>query len=79
MLTFVAKPELPKNQVIYVVNHGWHTGVVIPVYAFKGRLDALSLRFSQAAFIELGWRDRGFYQAKKNTSKLTVLRMIFAF
>jgi len=60
----------------YVVNHGWHTGFVIPSRAIQSDLPALKSRFPGAPYLEFGWGDKGFYQAKEITSGLT-LRAIF--
>ena len=54
--------EDAEHTVIYVVGHGWHTGIVVP-------LDALSLgqlpvaeHYTQHAFLEVSWGDRDFFQ-----------------
>jgi len=57
---------------IYVVNHGWHTGFVIPAKAIQYRLPVLKQRFNDAAYIEFGWGDKGFYQAQEITTRLTL-------
>lgn len=64
-----------KNK-IYVVSHGWHTGFVIPATAIQERIPELKQRFTDTPYIEFGWGDKGFYQAKEVTSGLT-LRAIF--
>jgi uncharacterized protein (TIGR02117 family) len=61
---------------IHVLNHGWHTGVVIPATVLQSRLAPLAARFPRASYLEIGWGDAGFYQAKEITSALT-LRAIF--
>lgn len=47
---------------IYLVSHGWHTGIVIkraelPVSLLPERRD-----FPEAEYLEFGWGDREFYQ-----------------
>jgi len=59
-----------QNQV-YVVSHGWHTGFVIPAVDIQNRVPELKKRFSKARYIELGWGDKGFYQANEITTGLT--------
>ena len=49
---------------IYVVRHGWHAGIVVraanvPPNAWPARMD-----FPDADFLEVGWGDREYYQAK---------------
>jgi uncharacterized protein (TIGR02117 family) len=61
---------------VYVVSHGWHTGLVLPSSHLMLDLPALKTRFPTAQYIEFGWGDKGFYQTKEITSGLT-LRAIF--
>ena len=61
---------------VYVVSHGWHTGFVIPAPEIQGVIPELGQRFGDIPYIEFGWGDKGFYQAKETTLGLT-LRAIF--
>ena len=61
---------------VYVVSHGWHTGFVIPAPEIHGVIPELEQRFGNTPYIEFGWGDKGFYQAKETTLGLT-LRAIF--
>ena len=61
---------------IYVVSHGWHTGFIIPSGDIYSEIPELEARFGDIRYIEFGWGDEGFYQAKEITSGLT-LRAIF--
>ena len=61
---------------VYVVSHGWHTGFVIPAPKIQGVIPELEQRFGNIPYIEFGWGDKGFYQAKETTLGLT-LRAIF--
>ncbi len=67
---------LEGDHTVYVVSHGWHTGFVIPAKKIKTQIPALAKRFPDTEYIEFGWGDKGFYQAKEITSGLT-LRAIF--
>lgn len=62
--------DSPKE--IYVVNHGWHTGFVVPASTIQKQLPQLKERFNNTPYIEFGWGDRGFYQAEEITSGLSV-------
>ena len=65
---------------IYITNHGWHTGVIIPSdnnYT-KDRLNFLYDRFGNQRFFEMGWGDKGFYQSNEVTTKLTLKAMFWA-
>ncbi len=66
----------PDEYTMYIVGHGWHTGIVIPALAIQNKLPQLKQRFPSAPFLEIGWGDQGFYQANEITSKLT-LQAIF--
>ena len=61
---------------VYVVSHGWHTGFVIPAPEIQRVIPELERRFGNTPYIEFGWGDKGFYQAKETTLGLT-LRAIF--
>lgn len=57
---------------IYVVSHGWHTGLVIPSKKIYKSIKSLEERFGDSPNIEFGWGDKGFYQAKEITTGLTI-------
>jgi uncharacterized protein (TIGR02117 family) len=57
---------------IYLLNHGWHTGIVIPADDIQQKLPELKDRYGTAAYIEFGWGDEEYYQAKEITSGLTL-------
>ncbi len=65
-----------QSQPIYVVSHGWHTGFIVPADNIQTRIPRLKARFGATPFIEFGWGDKGFYQAKEITTGLT-LRALF--
>jgi uncharacterized protein (TIGR02117 family) len=50
---------------IFVVGHGWHTGLVIPTSQVENNQFPELAEFSAADFVEIGWGDEGFYRAKK--------------
>jgi uncharacterized protein (TIGR02117 family) len=57
---------------VYIVSHGWHSGIVIDAQQALTKLPGLRNRFSNAEKIEFGWGDEGFYQAGEVTSGLTL-------
>ena len=61
---------------IYIVGHDWHTGFVIPAETMQARIPQLKERFGNMPYLEFGWGDKGFYQAKEITSGLS-MRAIF--
>jgi len=70
-----AQAVIPSDA-IYVVSHGWHTGVVMPAALIQSRMPVLKQRFPDTSYLEFGWGDKGFYQAQEITTGLT-LRAIF--
>jgi len=55
-------PEAPAITV-HVVSHGWHSGIIVPA-ALAAAHDWPVLRdFPRAAYYEVGWGDRAYYQA----------------
>ncbi|HCJ7726726.1 TPA: TIGR02117 family protein [Citrobacter freundii] len=63
---------------IYIVNHGWHTGIIAPAHNVDAVLPQLKLRFPQGQWYEIGWGDKGFYQAQEITTKLTLQAMFWS-
>ncbi len=64
-----------KLNTLYIVRHGWHTGIVIPSYQITSVLPILHQRFGDVPFIEFGWGDKGFYQTEKITAELAIKAM----
>jgi len=63
---------------IYVVNHGWHTGLVLPAKEIQARLPGLKKRFGNTPYIEFGWGDKSFYQTNEITIGLTFRAMFWS-
>jgi len=72
----VSDADLPQAhapaQVIYVVGHGWHTSLVVKRADIPAGLWPEHNDFPQATYIDLGWGDKEFYQAKEPTSGLAI-------
>lgn len=70
--------ELPPTGIneIYIVSHGWHTGFVIPAADIETRYPQLKERFDDSPYLEIGWGDKGFYQAQVITTGLAI-RAVF--
>lgn len=66
----------PRDIPVHIVSHGWHTGLVIPARELNATLPDLGNRFGAPAFYEVGWGDKGFYQAQEITAGLA-LRALF--
>ncbi|EJY6204560.1 TIGR02117 family protein [Escherichia coli] len=63
---------------IYIISHGWHTGIVVPAAIVNRVLPQLDARFAQPKWYEIGWGDKGFYQAQEITSRLTLQAMFWS-
>jgi uncharacterized protein (TIGR02117 family) len=48
---------------VYVVRHGWHSGLVIRRDQIPSGAWTEHERFAAARFLEVGWGDRAFYQS----------------
>lgn len=65
------------SDTIYVVNHGYHTGLIVEVTSAFRQWDTLLDSFSPTPeFLEFGWGDRSFYTAGEETIGLG-LRALF--
>ena len=73
---FAAEIDNSTENEVYVVNHGWHTGFVVPAFDIQQAIPELKQRFGNAPYIEFGWGDNEFYQAEEITSGIT-LKAIF--
>jgi uncharacterized protein (TIGR02117 family) len=57
-------PGWAAQRSVYLVNIGWHAGIVVPVDAALRRAMPEVARFPNVTFIAIGWGDSEFYQAK---------------
>lgn len=73
-------PPPQRTHRIYVVGHGWHVGFVLPAEPLVSKLPELKRRFGNAQHLEIGWGDKGFYQAPDQdiTFALTVQAMFWS-
>ncbi len=65
-------PAAVGQEEIYIVSHGWHTGLVVPAKGIQNILPKLRKRFGDIPYIEFGWGDKDYYQAREITSGLTL-------
>ena len=70
-------PAAVGQEEIYIVRHGWHTGFVVPAKRIQNQLPKLRKRFGDIPYIEFGWGDKGFYQAKEITKGLTLKAILW--
>jgi uncharacterized protein (TIGR02117 family) len=73
---------------IFIINHGYHTGVALPrdalanmaVVRGHAALIAVTTRFDRFPWIEVGWGDEGFYREVPTVASLSfglALRALF--
>lgn len=65
-----ADPAL--RRMMYIVDHGWHTGLIVRRKEAIEYLPALRNHFNQAAYLEIGWGDEGFYRASTVDTMLAI-------
>ncbi|NLZ16699.1 MAG: TIGR02117 family protein [Desulfobulbaceae bacterium] len=65
-----------RSQQIYIVNHGYHTGIVIPGEVLNEAVPELTERFGMPAYYEIGWGDRKFYQAQEANTSLALQALL---
>jgi uncharacterized protein (TIGR02117 family) len=53
------------TRTLYVVSHGWHSGIVVERADLAGRLPSLGV--GKEAYVEVGWGEERFYQARETT------------
>jgi uncharacterized protein (TIGR02117 family) len=57
---------------VWIVGHGWHTGIVVPAGDIQTRLPVLQIRFGDVPYVEFGWGDKTFYQAEEITAGMAI-------
>jgi uncharacterized protein (TIGR02117 family) len=55
------------TRTLYVVSHGWHSGVVVERAQLVKRLPALAAEIGSEGLVEVGWGEERFYQARETT------------
>lgn len=73
----VAEMEAERGEKVYVVSHGWHTGLVVSARPIQDQLYPLRVRFGDTPYIEFGWGDRAFYQAEEATAGLALKAILW--
>jgi uncharacterized protein (TIGR02117 family) len=56
-------PAVDDGATIYVVSHGWHTGIVVRTADVAPGAWPEADDFAHAEYLEVGWGDRDYYQA----------------
>jgi len=61
---------------VYLVSHGWHTGIVVRRVDLPAAIWPESADFPGAEYLEVGWGDRDYYQSREPDLWLT-LKAVF--
>ena len=64
------QPE--RNISVYVATQGWHTGFIVPTAELKSDMSFLAQRFGAVEYLEFGWGDKAYYQARENSTWLAI-------
>lgn len=56
-------PESEKKITLYLVGHGWHTGIVIPAVAIPEHLLPVRQFYDEYEYFELSWGDEDFFKS----------------
>jgi uncharacterized protein (TIGR02117 family) len=71
-----ATDQTPRQ--IYVISHGWHTGLIIRREDIREGLWRAAKDFAPAKFVEVGWGEDGFYRAQKVTPAIVLHALFWA-
>src|ERR1700747_3132593 len=62
-------PEaVPRNDVVYLIQHGWHTDLAIPSYELRGKMAVFKKIFPDLQVLVVGFGKRTFMMAPVTTS-----------
>ena len=62
---------------IWVMDHGWHSGIVVPSAVIQGTLPEVARHFRGYPYLEFGWGDRGYYQAQQPSLMMGLVAIVF--
>lgn len=62
---------------VYVISHGWHTGIIIPADNLGSELGFLQDVLGKALYYEIGWGEAAFYQAGEVTLWMALKAMFW--
>ena len=65
-ISYPPDPNQTDNKTVYIVNHGYHTGIVLPKKEADPYMRSFD-DFKNAQYLEIGWGDETYYQAEENT------------
>jgi uncharacterized protein (TIGR02117 family) len=60
-------PRPGEEKIVYLLSHGWHTGIVVQRAEIREDLWPEKADFPDLTYLEVGWGDEAFYRARENT------------
>lgn len=69
--------ECEELRTFYIINHGIHTGIAVKRKDLTNIVSALENDLDSAEYIEVGWGDERFYQARTATLGLAIQAMLW--
>lgn len=66
-----------RSQPVWVVDHGWHAGIVIRREALQFSIPSIRKTFPEDIYLEVGWGDAEFYQAQQITPQLVAQAVLW--
>lgn len=60
------------GELVYVINHGWHTGLAVSWPDIIGEKPDLKRFMLEGQYLEFGWGDEDFYRAPEGTLALAL-------
>ncbi len=76
LLTVLLLVLLSDSVNLYIVNHGWHAGLILPITSVQEEQLPLVSDFPRARYLEIGWGDAAFYQAREPTLSLALRAIV---
>jgi uncharacterized protein (TIGR02117 family) len=65
------------TRTVYVISHGWHTGIAVNREDLVAQVPSLEDKSGKGEYLEVGWGDERFYQAKKITAGLALQAILW--
>ena len=67
----------PEHETFYIVNHGLHTGIAVNRKYLTDFIPSLKNDLESGDYVEIGWGDERFYQARTVTPALAIQAMLW--
>jgi len=70
-------PAKDRIRPVWVIQHNWHTAIVIHKTDTQNSFPGFPEPFRQAQYLEFGWGDRDFFQARDITSGMIIKALLW--